>query len=46
LLVAAINKPVSLVKTVRKDLATAQKELEDLKVQTIALAYDIGLFYI
>ena len=31
LLVAAINKPVALVKTVRKDLAVAQKELEDLK---------------
>jgi len=32
LLVAAINKPVALVKTVRKDLAAAQKELEELKV--------------
>jgi hypothetical protein len=31
LLVAAINKPVALVKTVRKDLATAQKELEVTK---------------
>lgn len=31
LVIAAINKPVALVKTVRKDLALAQKELEDLK---------------
>ena len=32
LLIFAINKPVALVKTVRNDLATAQKELEQLKV--------------
>ncbi len=32
LLIAAINKPVSLVKTVRKDLAAAQNQLEQLKL--------------
>ena len=31
LLISAINKPVALVKTVRQDLAAAQKELEVLK---------------